>query len=70
LDPFFGVLQKEDERPHVIQGCRVLETTSMKIFATNGGRLITELVLDNFEFVPKTVFPFPFVVLLCVIKQL
>jgi hypothetical protein len=54
---FWALLQKEDERPHVIQGCRVFETTSMEIFATNGGRLITELVLDNFEFVPKTVLP-------------
>jgi hypothetical protein len=35
------------------------------------GRLVTELVLDNFECVPKTVFfPFPFLVLLCVIKNI
>jgi hypothetical protein len=34
------------------------------------GRLVTELVLDSFDFVPKTVFsPFWFVVLLCVIKN-
>jgi hypothetical protein len=33
---FLALLQKEDERPHVIQGCLVLETTSMEIFATNG----------------------------------
>jgi hypothetical protein len=33
---FWALLLKEDERPHVIQGCRVLETTSMEIFATNG----------------------------------
>jgi hypothetical protein len=34
------------------------------------GRLVTKLVLDNFEFVPENViFPFPFVVLLCVIKN-
>jgi hypothetical protein len=34
------------------------------------GRLVTELMLDNFKFVPKTVFfHFPFVVLLCVTKN-
>jgi hypothetical protein len=33
---FLALLQKEDERPHIIQGCRVLETTSMEIFACNG----------------------------------
>jgi hypothetical protein len=34
------------------------------------GRLVTELVLDNFEFVPKNVFfLFPFVVVLCIIKN-
>jgi hypothetical protein len=33
---FSVLLQKEDEQPHVIQGCRVLETTWMEIFATSG----------------------------------
>jgi hypothetical protein len=33
---FWALLQKEDERPHIIRGCRVLETTSMEIFASNG----------------------------------
>jgi hypothetical protein len=33
---FWVLLQKEDERLHIIQGCRVLETTSMEIFTTNG----------------------------------
>jgi hypothetical protein len=34
------------------------------------GHLVTELMLDNFEFVLKTVFfPFTFVVLSCVIKN-
>jgi hypothetical protein len=32
---FWALLQKEDEQPHVIQGDRVLETTSMEIFSTN-----------------------------------
>jgi hypothetical protein len=32
---FWALLLKEDKRPHVIQGCRVIETRSMEIFATN-----------------------------------
>jgi hypothetical protein len=53
---FWALLLKEDERPHVIQGCRALETSSMEIFATNRWSLVIELVLDNFECVAKTVF--------------
>ena len=33
---FWALLQKEDDRPHVFMGCRVLETTFMEIFASNG----------------------------------
>jgi hypothetical protein len=33
---FRALLQKEDERPHIIRGCRVLETSLMEIFASNG----------------------------------
>ena len=33
---FLALLQKEDDRPHVLVGFRVLETTSMEIFASNG----------------------------------
>jgi hypothetical protein len=32
---FWVLLQKEDERLHIIRACRVLETTSIEIFASN-----------------------------------
>jgi hypothetical protein len=33
---FRVLLRKEDERPHIIRGWRVLETSMMEIFASNG----------------------------------
>jgi len=33
---FWALLQKENERPQVTLGCRVLETTAMEFFASNG----------------------------------
>ena len=33
---YWALLQKENERPHVTLGCRVLETTAMEFFASNG----------------------------------
>ena len=33
---YWALLQKENERPQVTLGCRVLETTAMEFFASNG----------------------------------
>ena len=33
---FWALLQKENERPQVTLGCRVLETTAMEFFSSNG----------------------------------
>jgi hypothetical protein len=32
----WSLLQKEEDRPQIQWGCRVLETVTMEIFATNG----------------------------------
>jgi len=33
---FWALQHKEDDRPHVLMGCRVIETTSVEIFSSNG----------------------------------
>lgn len=33
---FWALLQKEEDKPHIMQGCRVLETTIMEVFAKKG----------------------------------
>ena len=40
---FWALLQKEEERPLVLEGCRALECSAMEIFALNGWPFINRI---------------------------
>ena len=40
---FWALLQKEEERPLVLEGCRALECSAMEIFVSNGWPFINRI---------------------------
>ena len=45
---FWALLQKEEERPLVLEGCRTLECSAMEIFASNGWPFINRIACLSF----------------------
>jgi hypothetical protein len=52
---FWALLQKGDERPHIIPECCVLETMSLEIFAFKGWSFSNRNTFTMFDIVLETV---------------